>query len=88
MRRPFPRVSARPKSTSVRSLTDDFRKGGESILRAFTRDDFPEEPERIFLTSWGEWWPSSMFERSLDKSLQDKWCPSKDEIEKEEGLTA
>ncbi|KAI1095101.1 NAD(P)-binding protein [Rostrohypoxylon terebratum] len=30
-------------------------EGAQSILRAFTRDDFPEDPFRIFLTSWGEW---------------------------------
>ncbi|KAF7358048.1 WW domain-containing oxidoreductase [Mycena venus] len=28
-------------------------EGGASILRAFTRDDFPADPDLIFLTSWG-----------------------------------
>ncbi|KAI1139721.1 NAD(P)-binding protein [Hypoxylon sp. FL0543] len=63
-------------------------EGAQSILRAFTRDDFPEDPEQIFLTSWGEWWPKDVYKLTLDKNLQDKWCPSKDEIEKEEGINA
>ncbi|KAI0831559.1 NAD(P)-binding protein [Hypoxylon sp. FL0890] len=63
-------------------------EGAQSILRAFTRDDFPEDPEQIFLTSWGEWWPKDVYKLTLDKNLQDKWCPSKDEIEKEEGVNA
>ncbi|KJZ78209.1 hypothetical protein HIM_02247 [Hirsutella minnesotensis 3608] len=58
-------------------------EGARSILAAFTRSDFPEDPERIFLTSWGEWWGKDVYEKSLDKSLQDKWCPSKDDVEKE-----
>lgn len=62
--------------------------GAQSILRAFTRSDFPEDPDRIFLTSWGEWWEKSVIEKSLDKKLQDKWSPSKEEIEKEENLSA
>jgi len=53
-------------------------------LAAFTRDDFPEDPEQIFLTSWGEWWPKDVYELSLDKALQDKWSPSQEQIEKEE----
>lgn len=61
-------------------------EGAQSILRAFTRTDFPADPEQIFLTSWGEWWPKSVYERTLDKKLQDKWCPSKEKIEEEEGL--
>lgn len=62
--------------------------GAQSILRAFTRDDFPEDPEQIFLTSWGEWWGKDVYENSLDKALQDKWCPGLEEIEREEGITA
>ncbi|KAI1655841.1 NAD(P)-binding protein [Daldinia decipiens] len=63
-------------------------EGAQSIYRAFIRDDFPEDPDQIFLTSWGEWWPKDVYRLTLDKDLQDKWSPSKDEIEKEEGLTA
>ena len=62
--------------------------GAESILRAFTRDDYPEDPDQIFLTSWGEWWPKDVIAQSLDKDLQDKWSPSKEEIEAEAGLSA
>lgn len=57
-------------------------------MRAFTRDDIPKDPQQIFLTSWGEWWPTSVYASALDEKLQDKWSPSKDEIEKEEGVTA
>ncbi|KAL0469699.1 hypothetical protein QR685DRAFT_527291 [Neurospora intermedia] len=61
-------------------------EGAQSILRAFTRDDFPEDPNRIFLTSWGEWWESETIGKTLDKELQDRWCPEQEEIETEEGL--
>lgn len=55
-------------------------------MRALTRTDIPEDPERIFLTSWGEWWEKSVYEKSLDKALQDKWSPSKEEIERDEHI--
>lgn len=61
-------------------------EGAESILRAFDRNDFPEDPDQIFLTSWGEWWPKEVYEKTLDKDLQEKWCPSKEAIERDEGL--
>ncbi|KAI0424677.1 hypothetical protein F5Y09DRAFT_323750 [Xylaria sp. FL1042] len=61
-------------------------EGAQSILRAFTRDDLPEDPEQIFLTSWGEWWPKDVYGLTLDKNLQDKWSPSQADIEKEEGV--
>jgi hypothetical protein len=67
-------------------MTDNVCVGGSSILAAFTRSDFPEDPDQIFLTSWGEWWPKDIYELSLNKDLQDKWSPSKEEIEKEEHL--
>jgi hypothetical protein len=62
--------------------------GAESILRAFFRTDLPEDPEQIFLTSWGEWWPKDVYASSLDKNLQDKWCPNLEQIEKEENILA
>ncbi|KAI0181899.1 NAD(P)-binding protein [Hypoxylon sp. FL1284] len=83
-----------PRGTKLSSLPVDhpdaksIPEGAQSIFRAFTREDFPEDPEQIFLTSWGEWWPKDVYQLSLDESLQDKWCPSKDQIEKEEGLAA
>lgn len=58
--------------------------GAENILRAVTAEDIPADPEQIFLTSWGEWWPKSVYETSLDTQLQDKWCPSQEAIEKSE----
>ncbi|KAI1195002.1 hypothetical protein F5X97DRAFT_309615 [Nemania serpens] len=63
-------------------------EGAQSVLRALTREDLPEDPEQIFLTSWGEWWPKEIYELTLDKKLQDKWSPSQEDIEKEEGVTA
>ncbi|PFH57868.1 hypothetical protein XA68_14462 [Ophiocordyceps unilateralis] len=61
-------------------------EGAKSILAALTRSDFPQDPDRIFLTSWGEWWGKDVFEKTLDKGLQDSWCPSQDELEK--GISA
>lgn len=72
----------------MRPLIQNLALGGQNILRAFTRDGFPEDPDQIFLTSWGEWWPKDVYELSLDKSLQEKWCPSKEEIEQDEGIVA
>ncbi|KAI1330619.1 hypothetical protein F5Y16DRAFT_362275 [Xylariaceae sp. FL0255] len=63
-------------------------EGAQSVYAALTRDDIPSDPEQIFLTSWGEWWPKDVYGLTLDKSLQDKWSPSKEEIEREEGVTA
>ncbi|CAI4212370.1 unnamed protein product [Parascedosporium putredinis] len=60
--------------------------GGENVVRALFRDDLPEDPDQIFLTSWGEWWSKDVFALSLDKDLQDKWSPSKEQIEQEEGV--
>ncbi|KAH6658017.1 hypothetical protein BKA67DRAFT_556960 [Truncatella angustata] len=58
-------------------------EGAQNLLRAITIEDFPDDPEQIFLTSWGEWWPKDVYTSSLDKALQDKWCPGKEEIEKD-----
>jgi hypothetical protein len=58
--------------------------GAASVLRAFTRDDFPADPDRIFLTSWGEWWGREEIAVSLDKELQDRWSPGREDIEREE----
>lgn len=55
-------------------------------MAAFTRSDFPEDPERIFLTSWGEWWPKDVYGLSLDEKLQEKWSPSKEQLEKDENI--
>ena len=54
------------------------------MLAAFTVEDFPQDPDQIFLTSWGDWWSKDVYKLSLDKALQDKWSISKEEIEKEE----
>ncbi|PSR83563.1 hypothetical protein BD289DRAFT_453764 [Coniella lustricola] len=63
-------------------------EGAQSILAAFTRTDFPANPDQIFLTSWGDWWSTDVIAKSLDPALQDKWCPSKERIEQEEGLVS
>ena len=60
--------------------------GAANLLRALSVDDFPADPEQIFLTSWGEWWPKDVYANSLDQGLQDKWSPTREEIEREEGL--
>ncbi|KAJ5467982.1 hypothetical protein N7475_005734 [Penicillium sp. IBT 31633x] len=59
-------------------------EGAENILRAVFVEDLPADPEQIFLTSWGEWWPKDVYAMSLDRALQDKWCLSKEEIENSE----
>ncbi|TGJ86039.1 hypothetical protein E0Z10_g2697 [Xylaria hypoxylon] len=59
-------------------------EGAKSLLQAFTRDDFPSDPEQIFLTSWGDWWPKDVYSLALDEALQEKWSPSREQIEKEE----
>jgi len=56
-------------------------EGGASLLRAFTVDDFGDDPEAVFFTSWGEWWSKEVYRKTLDRELQDKWCPSREEIE-------
>lgn len=61
--------------------------GAKSILEATTRSDFPEDPDRIFLTSWGEWWQPGDIAKSLDKDLQNKWSFSKEEIERDAGIS-
>ncbi|KAI3341561.1 hypothetical protein F4824DRAFT_515106 [Ustulina deusta] len=68
------------------SLPDakSIEEGARSLLQALVRDDFPADPEQIFLTSWGEWWPKDVYSLSLNEALQEKWCPSKEQIEKEE----
>lgn len=62
------------------------QEGAASLLAAFTRNDLPEDQDLIFLTSWGEWWGRDKLEKTLDKGLQDKWSPGREEIEVEEGL--
>ncbi|KAF4549587.1 Short chain dehydrogenase-like protein 63 [Elsinoe fawcettii] len=61
-------------------------EGARNLIRGFDQDDFPEDPDQIFLTSWGEWWPADVYQQTLSRSLQDDWCPSQAEIEKEAGL--
>jgi hypothetical protein len=51
------------------------------------RNDLPEEPDRIFLTSWGEWWDTDVYKLALDNSLQDDFCPTLEAIQKEENLS-
>ncbi|KAH9883503.1 NAD(P)-binding protein [Xylariomycetidae sp. FL2044] len=63
-------------------------EGAQNVYRAFTRDDLPEDPEQMFLTSWGEWWPKDVYKLTLDKDLQEKFSPSEEQIEKEEGIAA
>ncbi|KAK7990595.1 hypothetical protein PG990_014875 [Apiospora arundinis] len=71
----------RPTMASTDAKTVE--EGAKSLLRAFTCTDMPEDPDRIFLTSWGEWWETSEIQNSLDKELQNKWSPSKQDIRKD-----
>ncbi|KAJ5771171.1 uncharacterized protein N7511_003222 [Penicillium nucicola] len=59
-------------------------EGAQNILRALNARDIPSDPQQIFLTSWGEWWPTDVYASSLDPALQDKWCLSKTDIENSE----
>ncbi|KAH8690228.1 hypothetical protein BGW36DRAFT_390403 [Talaromyces proteolyticus] len=61
-------------------------EGAQSLIRAFTITEFPADPEQIFLTSWGEWWPKDVYKLSLDTDLQSRWSFSKHEIETTEAL--
>ncbi|KAG6011273.1 hypothetical protein E4U43_008447 [Claviceps pusilla] len=63
-------------------------QGAASVLEAFSRSDFPEDPDRIFLTSWGEWWAREIIEKTVDKDLQDEWCPSKTDLDKDAGMAS
>lgn len=69
-------------------MVADLALGAQNLLRAFSTTDFPSDPEQIFLTSWGEWWPKDVYGLSLDPALQSKWCLSREEIEKSAGLSA
>lgn len=60
--------------------------GANNLVRVIDQSNFPEDPEQIFLTSWGKWWPKDIYSLSLDKGLQDQWCPSEEDIEKEVGI--
>ncbi|KAK8015962.1 hypothetical protein PG991_008850 [Apiospora marii] len=68
----------RPTMQSTDAKTVE--EGAKSLLRAFTCTDMPEDPDRIFLTSWGAWGESSHIQHTLDKELQNKWSPSEKEI--------
>ncbi|KAK9441697.1 Short-chain dehydrogenase/reductase SDR [Metarhizium brunneum] len=61
-------------------------EGAQSVIAALSRSDFPEDSDRIFLTSWGEWWDKDVIGKTLDKELQDKWCPGKEVLERDAGL--
>ncbi|KAK8109179.1 hypothetical protein PG984_014980 [Apiospora sp. TS-2023a] len=73
--------SKRPTMQSTDAKTVE--EGAQNLLRAFTCTDMPEDPDRIFLTSWGTWWERSDIQNTLDKELQNKWSPSKEEIKAE-----
>lgn len=62
-------------------------EGAKSLIRALQVQDIPKEEDKIFLTSWGEWWdPKKEYPLALDRNLQDKWSPSRAELEEEAGL--
>ncbi|KAF7299780.1 hypothetical protein HMN09_00984000 [Mycena chlorophos] len=57
--------------------------GAATLLDAFVRNDFPEDPNRIFLSFAGTWdeADSAVLAKSLDRGQQDEWSPSKEKIE-------
>ncbi|KHO02126.1 NAD(P)-binding domain protein [Metarhizium album ARSEF 1941] len=63
-------------------------EGAQSVIAALSRGDFPEDPDRIFLTSWGEWWDRDVIGKTLDKELQDSWCPGREELERDAGVVS
>ncbi|KAI9930833.1 hypothetical protein ASPWEDRAFT_154019 [Aspergillus wentii DTO 134E9] len=63
-------------------------EGAQNLLRAFAATDLPSDPEQLFLTSWGEWWPKDVYALALDQGLQKKWCLGREQIEKDGGLAA
>jgi hypothetical protein len=60
--------------------------GAASLVAAFKVNEWPSDPQQVFLTSWGEWWAPKEIEQSLDPALQEQWCPSQAEMEREYGL--
>ncbi|KAG5973387.1 hypothetical protein E4U58_005212 [Claviceps cyperi] len=72
----------------VPPISESIPRGASQILRGLSRSDCPLDPERIFLTSGGSWLEKSEVGKALDKDLQEKWCPSKEELEKEAGIAA
>lgn len=58
--------------------------GEELICQGFTRKEFPKDVEQIYLSA-REWLSTETSKITLDKQLQDKWSPSKEDIEKDEG---
>ncbi|KAG6029710.1 hypothetical protein E4U19_007884 [Claviceps sp. Clav32 group G5] len=67
---------------------ETMHQGGSRIVGALFRSDFPDDPERIFLHSKGDWWGTKEIAESLDKELQEKWCPKMEELEKDAGIAA
>ncbi|KAG5973324.1 hypothetical protein E4U56_005111 [Claviceps arundinis] len=68
------------------SFSETMHQGGSRIVGALFRNDFPDDPERIFLHSKGDWWGTEHIAESLDKELQEKWCPRMEELEKDAGV--
>ncbi|KAK8076043.1 hypothetical protein PG994_003315 [Apiospora phragmitis] len=73
--------SKRPTMKSQDAKTVE--EGAQSLLRAFKCTDMPDDPDRIFLTSWGQWWERSDIQNTLDRELQEKWSPSEEKIRRE-----
>lgn len=88
----MPRLSLKVRNPNP-SINDEIPltfvpPGAQNLLRAWFINDFPENPQQVMLTSWGEWWSTDVIQMSLDPALQNKWCLSREQIEKEEGLSA
>ncbi|KAL7624412.1 hypothetical protein AAE478_005976 [Parahypoxylon ruwenzoriense] len=74
--------------TMIHQNPNSIPQGARNIFRAFTEDCPPDDPHKIFLMDTGEWWPKHTYRLTLNEYLQNKWCPGKDRIEEECGITA
>ncbi|QUC22867.1 uncharacterized protein UV8b_07108 [Ustilaginoidea virens] len=75
------------KTSGILPDAKSARQGAANILKGLLRDDLPEDPDRIFLTSRGEWWDTYFIRATLDRELQNWWCPSQAELDEEAGIS-
>jgi len=61
-------------------------EGARSLLQAFFRNDLPEDEDQIFLTSWGEWWPTDVYKLALNYDIGARFSPPIEGIERENKL--
>ncbi|KAI1434996.1 hypothetical protein GGR50DRAFT_359250 [Xylaria sp. CBS 124048] len=67
--------------------TISVNEAARNLVRGLTVDDFPEDRDEIFLLSDGDFLASDYYRETLDERLQERWSPSLEVIEKQEGIT-